>query len=132
VRGFLATLAVVLAMPTMVLAQSSSAPTPPIEYPSVAAALEGLRAKSGVRVSDQDGWTTIDDSANFNFWSFPPREHPAYPAAIRRTIVRRGDEFFVDMAVLCEATKSACDRLTAEFQVLNNRIRQSLAKPPAR
>jgi hypothetical protein len=133
VFGILAILAVVLTWPAAAFAQPSSEPPPaPIEYPSVAAALEGLRAKSGVRVSDQDGWTIIDDSANFNFWSFAPAGHPAYPAAIRRKIVRRGDDFLVDMAVLCEASKSACDQLVAEFQILNNRIRQSLAKPPAR
>jgi hypothetical protein len=61
-------------------------------------------------------------------WSFTPSGHPAHPAAVRRTVIRQGDDIGVKMAVHCEATKAACDRLVADFKALNERMREDLAK----
>ena len=98
------------------------------EYRSVAAALEALRTKSGVRVAMQGGWTIIDEKATMSVWSFTPPEHPAHPAAVRRTVVQEGNDVFIHMNVLCEAEKRACDKLVAEFQELNDRMRETLRK----
>ena len=103
-----------------------------IPYPTVAAALEGLRGKSGVKVADQSGWTVIEEPAAAAIWTFTPAGHPAHPAVVRRGIVQRGNDILVDMDVKCEAAKPACDRLAAEFQTLVDQMRQSLNRCRAR
>jgi hypothetical protein len=95
-----------------------------IGYPSVAAALSAVRNKAGVSVSVQGGWTIISDSTSATLWSFTPLGHPADPSAVRRRIVQKGGSIFVEMAIACEAQKSACDKLVAEFNQLNERMRQ--------
>jgi hypothetical protein len=99
-----------------------------IGYPSVAAALDAMRAKGGATTSIQSGWTVIEDRATMSIWSFTPAGHAAHPAAVRRTVTQRGNDIFVDMAVLCEATKPACDQLVAEFQELNRAMRGNLGR----
>ena len=76
-----------------------------IGYPTVASALDGMRSKSGVRVSNQDGWTVIEDGSTMSIWSFTPAGHPAHPAVVRRTVVQQGSDISVQMATLCEAKK---------------------------
>ena len=108
-------------------AQPAQSPAPSgIGYPTVAAALAGLRAKSGVKVQEQAGWTVIDDPETTRIWSFTPAGHPAHPAAIRRTIVQEGKDIFVRMGVLCQASKPACDKLVAEFEAMNKAMRERL------
>ena len=58
-----------------------------IRYRSVAAALEDLRSKPGVEVSDQGGWTIVSDRSNSTLWSFAPPGNAAYPAVVKRTAV---------------------------------------------
>ena len=101
-----------------------AAPVP--EYPTAAAALEALRAKSGVKISTEAGWTVIEDRSTFSVWSFTPPGHPAFPAAIHRQVVQDGNNMFVKTSVLCEAPKSACDAVVAEFQKLNGQVRDEL------
>jgi hypothetical protein len=103
-----------------------------IGFPSVAAALEVTRAKPGVNVSIQAGWTIIEDRAASALWSFTPPGHPAHPGAVRRTIVERDGTLFVDMAILCQATKSACDKLAEDFTALNAKMREDLARDRGR
>lgn len=113
---------------TTALAHSTDA----IPYPTVAAALEGLRAKAGVSVRNESGFTVVQDSAAMTIWTFTPAGHAAHPAVVRRAIVQRGNDIFVDMQVKCEAAKPACDTLTAEFQALTEQMRQSLNRGRAR
>jgi hypothetical protein len=100
-----------------------------IGYPTVAAALEALKARSDVKVTVQNGWTIVEDRAGNAFWSFTPSGHPAHPAAVKRTIVSRDGGLAIDMTALCQAEKAACDRLIAEFKELNERMAQSMRKP---
>lgn len=58
-------------------------------YPTVAAALADLHSKPDVKFSIQNGWTIAEDRANSNFWSFPPEGDPAYPSAVKRTLLKR-------------------------------------------
>lgn len=97
-----------------------------VGYPTVAAALEALRARSDVKISVQGGWTIVDDRPANTFWSFTPAGHPAHPAAVKRAIVSKDGALFIDMTALCEASKSACDKLMAEFKELNERMGQSM------
>src|SRR5215831_1780765 len=97
-----------------------------IGYPTVAAALDALKARSDVNISVQGGWTIVDDRAASTVWSFTPPNHPAHPAAVKRAVVSRDGKVFVDMTALCQASKAACDRLMAEFNELNERMAQSM------
>jgi hypothetical protein len=96
------------------------------EYATAAQALEGLRKKPGIKISEQSGWTVIEDRSNFSIWSFPPVGHPAYPTAIQRMVVQDGSEVSLKMHVLCEAPKPDCDAVVAEFGKLNERARDEL------
>jgi hypothetical protein len=96
------------------------------EYATVALALEALRAKSGVKISDLAGWTVIEDRSTLSLWSFTPSGHPAHPAAIHRKVVQEGNNIFVKMHVLCEAPKPACDKVVADFQSLNQQVRKDM------
>jgi hypothetical protein len=98
-------------------------------YPTVAAALEGLRARKDVAVTNEGGWTVVSDNGTRTIWSFTPSGHAAHPAVVKRQITQKNGDIFVEMQGLCEATKSACDKLMAEFEVLNARIRESLQRP---
>jgi hypothetical protein len=111
----------ILASGVIASAQQDSRPSR-MEYPNVAAALDALRAKSGVSVKVESGWTVIEDRATMSIWSFTSSGHPAHPAAVRRAVTQQGDKIFVDMSVLCEAAKSACDKLVAEFNALNRNL----------
>jgi hypothetical protein len=113
-------------------AQSASSPNgarvSSIGYPSVAAALEAMRAKSGVKVSVQGGWTIVDDRGNSALWSFTPPGHPAHPAVVRRTVTEKDGAIFVQMGGLCEAAKPPCDKLMAEFRELTERMRRQIER----
>ena len=128
--AFACTLAI---MTTAALAQQSDTNRPSsIGFPSVAAALDAMRAKPGVNVVNQTGWTVIEGRANSALWSFTPSGHAAHPATVLRTIVERDGSLFVDMRVLCEATKAACDQLVADFTALNQKMREDLARSRGR
>jgi hypothetical protein len=100
-------------------------------YASVAVALESMRAKSGVKESTQSGWTVIEDASTLSLWSFTLPGHSAHPAAVRRRIVKDGDNIMMQSNVLCEAPRPACDAVVAEFAKLDQAVRESLtARPP--
>jgi len=108
--------------------QSKSSGQSSIGYPSVAAALGALRAKSNVRISVQGGWTIVDDREDRAIWSFTPSNHPAHPAAVKRTVVEKNGAIYIEMNALCQASKSECDKLIAEFKELNEQMRRSMRK----
>lgn len=114
------------------LATSAAVPAPTAEqgdglgYPSVAAALDALKKSSGAKLAIQDGWTIVTEAATDTLWSFTPATHPAHPAVVKRRLVSEGGSISIRMSALCEAEKSACDRLMAEFQALNERMRSSM------
>jgi hypothetical protein len=116
-----------LAMAIVSLTKPSSAQqSSSIGYPSVAEALAALRARTDVQITVQGSWTIVSDLANHTVWSFTPSGHPAHPSAVKRVSVKEGDSIGIQMSVLCQSTKEACDRLVAEFQALNERVRQSI------
>jgi hypothetical protein len=49
----------------------------------------------------------------------------AYPAVVRRAAVQTATGVNMNMDVLCEASKSACDQLMLDFQALNQRVQGS-------
>ena len=99
-----------------------------IGYPTVSAALEALSAKSGTKLTVQDGWTVIEDPADglVTLWTFTPAGHPAYPSAVKRTLVNRDGGTHMEMSVRCEAEKAPCDDLVRSFEELNAQMIQSI------
>jgi len=99
-----------------------------IGYPTVAAALEALRVRDDVKISMQGGWTIMEEQIVNTIWSFTPPGHPAHPAAVKRTYVERDGAVSIEMTVLCQSKKAACETLVEEFQSLHERMRE-LMKP---
>ncbi len=87
-----------------------------IKYRTVAAAMADLKAKKDATISVQNGWTVIEDQAGAAIWSFVPVGHPAYPAVIRRAIVVQDGKSGIATESLCQASKSACDKLMDEYE----------------
>lgn len=103
-----------------------------IGYASVQQALAALRAKPGAHVGEQDGWTVIEDpesEKSMALWSFPPANDPAYPSAVKRLVFEKDGTVQLDMRVLCESTKPACDQLLQDFETLNESAKQSFGGP---
>ncbi len=101
-------------------------PTASIGYPSVAAALAALQARSDVKVRAQDGWTVIEDGATL--WSFTPPGHPAHPSVAKRALMEKDGSFHIDMKIFCQSTQGPCDQLAADFHKLNDQMRASIAR----
>ena len=95
------------------------APNSTIGYPTVAAALAALRSRPGVQFTNENGWTIATDEAAYTIWSFAPTDYPAFPAVVRRQVVTRGATTGIEMTILCEASKAACDDLVRVFARMN-------------
>jgi hypothetical protein len=93
-----------------------------IGYPSVEAALEALRQKPGVTFRTENGWLIAEDENARTIWSFAPRGHPAYPTAVKRTVVDKNGATAIQMDILCEADKEACDNVAIQFKQINARL----------
>jgi hypothetical protein len=116
-----------LLAPLLVMAQAQDVESG-IGYPTVAAALEALKAKNGVKISIQGGWTIVEDASDNSFWSFTPPGHPAHPTAVKRYAVQKDGATSIQMKALCQTEKAACDKLIAEFTALNERIAQNAGR----
>ena len=85
----------------------------PIGHPTVAEALAALKAKPGVQVSGEDGWTIITDGNII--WSFTPEGNAAHPSAVKRETIARDGAESLEMRIQCEAAPEPCDRLADDF-----------------
>ena len=104
---------------------AAQAPAPAIGFDNVAAARSALQAKPGVKFSDNDGWLIVNDTDG-SIWSFTPANHFANPSIGRRTLLQRDGEFFVQTQILCQAQKPQCDRLKADYELLDKRMSEAL------
>jgi hypothetical protein len=130
-RYMFAALAAISAAVGIASAQQPTAAQSSIGYSSVAAALQALQHKSGVNIVNQGGWTVIDDPSDQTIWSFAPPGYPAYPAAVRRQIVKGSDGISVKTSILCQGAKQPCDKLAADFQELNKKMRENINRSHA-
>jgi hypothetical protein len=121
-RTYALMLIAVLAWPCSVRAQQARG----VGYPSVAAAMEALKARSDVTIQLRDGWTVVDDRTNMALWSFTPPGHPAHPAVVKRTVVEKDGKVSIAMTGLCQASKDACDTLMAQFNEMQQRANREL------
>jgi hypothetical protein len=97
-----------------------------IGYKTVAAALADLHTTPGVEFTEANGWTIAVDRSHFTVWSFSPLRDPSYPSAVKRSATPSAAGSNLNLEVLCEASKSACDKLVLDFQALNQRALGSL------
>ncbi len=97
-----------------------------IGYKSPAEALADLKAKPGVTAREENDWIVLHDSANNTIWSITSDAHPAHPTALERAIVAREGQVLVEMNVLCGASREICDQVVAQFQQINQGLRDGL------
>ena len=105
-------------------AQAARTPLPEtsgssVGYETVAAALADLRTRPGVVFTTENGWLIATQEAAYAIWSFAPKGYPAYPAVVKRQVTPNGSGSSIEMAVLCEASKTACDELVSTFARMN-------------
>jgi hypothetical protein len=82
---------------------------PTIGYPTVQAALETLRAKSGVSFRTENEWLIANDDEEIAAYMFVPSGHPAYPTVIKRSVANRDGEAYI------ETSKAVCDELMSQL-----------------
>lgn len=95
-------------------------------YANSAEALEALHAKQGVVFSTKRGWIIANDSADNAVWSFPPKDNPSYPAAVKRQFIKENGQFELKMTSNCEASPTACAELLHGFYKANDAVVQQL------
>ncbi len=85
-----------------------------VGYRSVEAALKALHQKPGVTFRSENGWLIADEDGARTIWSFAPTGHPAYPTVVKRAVVVVDGVTNIQMDVLCEADKVACDNIVIQ------------------
>ena len=108
--------------------ESSAENSSGIGYKSVSEAYGALHNKEGVEGSVQQGWVIFKDSTDSSLWSFTPKEHPAHPAAIKRTVLEKNGELYIAMKAMCGAEKLACDELIQNFREMNEQMKNDMDK----
>lgn len=97
-----------------------------IEYKSVESARAALLQKPEVDARVEHGWLIVTDRLANTIWTFTEEKQNAHPALVKRVVVEESGEIYIKMNVLCEADKSACDRLVEQFRALNEEIKRAL------
>jgi hypothetical protein len=96
-------------------------------YRSPNAALEALRERPDVVISESDGWTIVHDKPNSTVWSFTRAGNSAHPAGIKRALAQsETGHVSVVMTAMCGARREECDKVIAEFRNRNERMREDV------
>ena len=120
-------------IPSTATLETLAATAPPrqqarsIQYSSVAQALADLKSRDDVSIQVMQGWTIVIEASGLTNWSFPPLDHPAYPAVAKRILYRDQDGWHLQMDILCEATPAACDDFLKYFEAMNAPMYQYIA-----
>lgn len=128
------TLATVTLIPFKATPETLAASAPPrqlvrgMQYSSVAEALADLKSREGVSIQVMQGWTIVVEADGLTNWSFPPSDHPAYPAVAKRILYRDQDGWHLKMDILCEAAPAACDGFLKYFEAMNAPMYQYIAQ----
>jgi hypothetical protein len=124
IRNSIGAVSIVFMAAGVALAQAQGSA---IGFETVTAARTALQAKPGVKQSSNDGWLIIEDTDG-SLWSFTPASHYANPSVGRRILQQRDGEFFVETRILCQAQKPQCDRLKADYELLDKRMSEALRR----
>ena len=102
----------------------------PIDFPTVAAAYEALKADPTAEFKEEDGWivVTSKEGENTALWSFTPPDHPAHPAVAKRGTIWFNGNLILDMRLMCLAERKDCDALYEDFVALNNEAKDFARK----
>lgn len=89
--------------------------------------VESFQNDPKAEITMQQGWTVIvvRDEKRMDLWSITPKDHFAYPSAVKRSIVERDGSVFIEMDVSCHAEIIQCDELVEQFVQLNNQMAES-------
>jgi hypothetical protein len=101
-----------------------------VGYETVRAAYDALKNDPQAKARSNEGWLLVNvpSGTNEGIWAFTPLSDPSFPAVVRRKVLKRDGQLFVDMGVLCGGPKPACDRLVATFNTLNEEMKKDLAE----
>ena len=101
-----------------------------VGYETVRAAYEALKNDPAAKARSNQGWllVTVPGGRNEGIWSFTPQGDPSFPAVVRRKVLEREGQLFIDMGVLCGGPKEACDQLVAAFNTLNAEMKKDFAE----
>ncbi|MFA9418577.1 MAG: molecular chaperone DnaJ [Gammaproteobacteria bacterium] len=99
-----------------------------IGYATVEEAYAALGADPSAALTEYGGWSIFNVKADGKYilWSFTPEKHSAHPSVIRRDIVKKDGEIFINMNALCHAEKASCDTLIEEFRLINENIKNNM------
>ena len=99
-----------------------------VGYATVEAAHRALEQDESASSSEYEGWLIFNQKLDGKYvlWSFTPMLHPANPSVVKREIVSRDQQIFIEMSALCESEKEQCDKLIEEFKLVNEHIRVNL------
>jgi hypothetical protein len=125
VRSWL-TIVVGLSLSFLANAQALHEQPSQIGYSSPDAALSALRLKPGVIVTENDGWTIVEDKSELALWTIAKPGNSAYPTAVKRYVVDINGTMTLQMKVLCDASKEACDNIVRQFIELNKKAANSV------
>jgi hypothetical protein len=105
---------------------AQAADEPALDFPSVAAALDALRADPAAQFESQAGWLLVATSEHGNpvLWSFTPVGHPAHPAVVKRTALEEKGTGYVELTTLCQGPEPECFRLLDDFRQKQQRLAQ--------
>jgi hypothetical protein len=90
-----------------------------VGYETVAAAMADLRSNRNVVFTTENGWLIATNEVSYTIWSFSPKGYAAYPAVVKRQVTAQAVGSKIEMSVLCEASKKACDDLVRTFAAMN-------------
>ena len=65
-------------------------------------------------------YATFVSAADQAIWTFAAAGNPAYPAAVCRQVEDEGGVMTIRMKISCQASASACAKLTRTFEALND------------
>ncbi len=94
-------------------------------------AMESLIADPSATSSVRGGWAVFErrNGDLTEFWTFTPKDHPAFPSVARRMGCRNADGAWnVRTNLICQSTKTACDALLHEYMLLDEQMKESIRK----
>lgn len=97
-----------------------------IHYNTVEEALAALENNPDATLTEHEGWQVfnVKEDGFYILWSFTTTEHPAHPAVVKRSIMKKDGELFIAMDALCHSVQIFCDSLIEDFKLINEAIKQ--------